>query len=128
MSIKNSAKTKKCKRAALSLFAIHITLNVGPFVYYTIMAMSSSASATHKVTMSMTLAVVIIMSCVTMINHIALRSRMWILMIGIWLCLDSIIGMIVTVAIFQLADEIIIAPWYRKMRNVYIINREIDKR
>lgn len=123
-----SVNTKKCKRAANVLLAIHVMLNVAPFAYYTVKAMASSANTTNKVTMSMTLAVVLVMSCVQMINHKALRSRMWILMIGIWLCLDSIIGMIVTVAIFQLADELLIAPLYHKKRNTYIINREIDKR
>ena len=125
---RSSVNTKKCKRAANVLLAIHVTLNVAPFAFYTIKALASNASATNKVTMSMTLAVVLVMSCIQMINHKALRSRMWILMIGIWMCLDSIIGMIVTVAIFQLVDELVVAPLYHHKRNTYIINREIDKR
>ena len=71
---------------------------------------------------------VIIMSIVAAVNKIALRSRVWILLIGLWICLDNFMLPIIVIACTQIADEIIFTPLHNYFKTRLVINKQIDGR
>lgn len=123
-----SEKTKKQRLSYRLLLMFHVLLNILPLTYFTIKAYLNSNVITERITLSLVLAVVVILTAVTFINKTVLRSRLWIMLIGLWVCLDSIVSIIVIIAICQVVDELIAEPMCKKSKALYHINREIDKR
>ena len=57
-----------------------------------------------------------------------MRSTIWILLLGIYICLDNIMPVLLTIAIGTITDELILTPLHKKYKQLAIINSEIDKR
>lgn len=102
--------------------------NVAPLAAYVIMASCADALLIEKITLSMTILVVIILSLVSWLNKIAMRSRLWILMIGLYACLDNIMTPLLVVASCQILDELAIIPLKNHYRAKLSIWKELDKR
>ena len=107
---------------------ISVFLNVFPVLYYTVKALIESNAIVHKVTLCSTIFIVLILTLVSLVTKVSLRSTMWILTIGLYLCLDSIMDMIMLVAAFQITDEMIITPLRKTAKHKLTINKELDKR
>lgn len=97
-------------------------------IYFTIQALIQGTLAVEKIALVSTVLVVLILSAVSVVNKVALRSRMWILLIGLWMCLDNFITPLLFIAITQILDELVFSPLKAKYKHLYVINREIDKR
>lgn len=123
-----SKATKKYKLQYISLLIFHLMLNILPMTVFTIKAFCESNAVTEKVMLSLMLTVVFILTVVTLINKVVLRSRLWLLLIGLWMCLDSILTVIILIAICQVIDELIVSPLTSRSKNLYTINKEMDKR
>ena len=124
-------KTKYTKRviiAAVLLTILSFTLCFGPCIYYVGAGLLSGAVVAKKVALTMTIFFSFVMSMICVLRKTAFRSSLWIVCIGLWLCLDSIIPMLIITAICQTTDELIIAPLARHFRNKAHISKEIDKR
>jgi hypothetical protein len=63
-----------------------------------------------------------------LLTKVNIRSTLWILIIGLYVCLDSIMNMIIFIAVFQVVDEMIITPIKKSVKQKLIINKELDKR
>lgn len=107
---------------------LSILLNILPITYYSIEALLKGEAFHQKLALSMTLLIVIILSLVAFVNKIALRSRLWILLIGLYICLDHIIAPLIMIACCQVADELIVSPIKKFAYSRLIINKQIDKR
>ena len=105
-----------------------ILLNIGPVFYYVIKSYLESDLTHEKVALSMIVMVVLIMTAITIINKHALRSRIWLLLIGMYLCLDNIIEPLIVIASCQVFDEIIASPSRENVRQKLTINKQIDLR
>ena len=57
-----------------------------------------------------------------------LRSAIWLLVLGVYICLQNIQTLLIMVAVCTILDEIVFTPLHKKYKNLYIINKEIDKR
>lgn len=57
-----------------------------------------------------------------------MRSRIWIIILGIYFCCDRFALAIILVSITQILDEVIVNPLYKKFKQKAIINKEFDKR
>lgn len=101
---------------------------VGPFAYYGIAALAGGALVVEKVALAASVLVVLIMTLVAAVNKIALKSRVWILLFGIFICLDNFFVPLVIVGGCQIADELIFSPLRRHFAAKASINAEIDKR
>lgn len=124
-----SDRTRTLKKASILFTILSLVLTWGPIIIYTVMAYkSATASITAKVTLTSLLSIGVILSLVCLINKYTLRSRTYLILIGLWLCLDKILACILVIAITQLVDELITHPLSKYFRNKYIINKEIDKR
>ena len=120
--------TKKYKKAYILLLIISIILNLFPVLFYTFKAFLSSAVIIHKVTLCSTIFISIILSAISMLTKVNIRSTLWILIIGLYVCLDSIMNMIIFIAVFQVVDEMIITPIKKSVKQKLVINKELDKR
>ena len=120
--------TKKYKKAYILLLIISIILNLFPVLFYTFKAFLSSAVIIHKVTLCSTIFISIILSAISLLTKVNIRSTLWILIIGLYVCLDSIMNMIIFIAVFQVVDEMIITPIKKSVKQKLIINKELDKR
>lgn len=120
--------TKKYRLIAAVLLIITILLNVGPLATYSIIAMYEADLVVEKVSLTCTVFIVLIMTLYSLVSKTALRSRIWIILLGMYFCLDYILTPLIIIAVCQVADEIIFNPLYKHYRNKYTINREIDKR
>ena len=105
----------------------HILLNITPICVYCIMAYLESDLVTEKVCLSLTILIVAILTLITLINHSVLRSRLWILLIGLYFCLDFIIVPLIVIAICQVLDELIIHPLTKHYKLKLTIRKEIEK-
>lgn len=101
---------------------------VGPFAYYGIAALAGSALAYEKVALAGSVLVVGIMTLVSLVNNIALRSRIWIVLFALYICLDSFIVPLFIIGACQLANELVFSPLRRHFAEKASINLEIDKR
>ena len=120
--------TKKLKRKYIIATILSFLLNVCPLLVFTIIAFISGTAIVHKVTLSMTLLIVLIFTAVTFINKTVFRSKLWILLIGLWLCLDNILTPLIVFAACQVIDELIVTPLKNYYKNRYRINKEMDTR
>ena len=120
--------TKKLKRNYIIATILSFLLNVCPLLVFTIIAFISGTAIVHKVTLSMTLLIVLLFTAITFINKTVFRSKLWILLIGLWLCLDNILTPLIVFAACQVIDELIVTPLKNYYKNRYRINKEMDTR
>lgn len=120
--------TKKYRIIAVLLLIISILFNVAPLAAYTITGLVEADLTTEKVALTSTIFVVAILSVVAWVNKTTMRSRVWIVMLGLYFCLDSFITPLLIIAITQILDEWIISPLHKYYRNKYRINKEMDHR
>lgn len=120
--------TKKLKTKYIIATILSFLLNVCPLLVFTIIAFISGTAIVHKVTLSMTLLIVFIFTAITFFNKTVFRSKLWILLIGLWLCLDNILTPLIVFATCQVIDELIVTPTKNHYKNRYRINKEIDTR
>lgn len=120
--------TEKYKRLALLFTCLSILLVVGPFLYYVITALVGTALVVEKVALASTLVIVGIMTVVSMANKTVMKSRLWILLIGLYVCLDNIMTPLIIVAVCQVLDELIAAPLAKHYRGKLTISKTMDER
>ena len=68
------------------------------------------------------------MTVISIANKIVLKSRIWILMLGIYICLDTVLTPLIIIAVCQIVDELLITPLKKNFKSKKIINKEMDKR
>ena len=119
--------TKKYKKRAKWLRIISSSLTVLPLIIYSIIGLVQGP-VTHKVTLSLTLIVCIVFTLITTIFKHRIRSTIWILLLGIYMCMKNITPLLIIIAISTILDEFVIEPQAKKYKQKYIINNEIDER
>ena len=120
--------TSKYRKLFWLFFIVSLLLNVAPLAVYTIIGFVECTAITEKVTLSMILLIVLIMSIITWTNQIVLRSRLWIMLIGLYICLDYIMIPLIIIAVCQVVDELIVSPLKNNFSTKLTIHKEMDKR
>lgn len=120
--------TKKYRSTYIALVILSVILNLFPIAFYVVKAFIESSATYQKVALSSTIFISLILTCISLLTKVNIRSVIWILFVGLYICLDSIINMIMFIAIFQVTDELIISPLKKMVKNKWIINKELDKR
>lgn len=110
------------------LTIICVLLNIAPLLTYTCIALFSSALIVEKVALCGSVFVVLIMTGVSLVNKVAMKSRIWVLLLGLYLCLQNIITPLLVIAICQVVDELLASPIRNRVREKLVINKELDKR
>lgn len=99
-----------------------------PVAFYVVKGYVESSVVTEKVTLTCTLLIAIILTIVNILFKKRIRSIIWIILIGIYICIDNILVMILLIAIGTILDEFIFTPLKLHYKNKHFVNKEIDKR
>lgn len=91
--------TRKYRKLSFLFGFISVLLNIAPFTIYAFIALVDSALIYQKIALSMTVLVVAILSLVAFINKVAMKSRLWIVLVGIYVCLGEIITPLIIIAV-----------------------------
>lgn len=123
-----SSKTKNYRTLFCVFFVISILLNICPLAVYAIKAVVESTLIYEKVTLVMTVFIVLLMTIVSVVNKVAMKSRLWIILIGVYICLDYIMTPLIIIAVCQILDELVAFPLKQRYKNKFTISKEIDGR
>ena len=106
---------------------ISFLLTLGPLLVSSIIGLINAPPA-KAVTLGVTLVTVLIFTLINLIFKHRIRCTTFILLAGIYAALGHITSLIFIMAITTALDEFIAVPLYHKFKNLYTINKEIDKR
>ena len=120
--------TKRYRVLYWIFFFLSLISNIGPLTYYIVKAAIYSNLTYEKLALSVTVLIVIIMTLVCLINKVVLRSRMWIVLIGLYICLEFILTPLIIIAACQIIDEIIFTPLKNNFKQKLTIHVQFDKR
>lgn len=120
--------TKKYRAWTWVLGIVSILLNICPLAVYTLDALIHADLVNEKVGLCCTVFIVLILSIIAWINKTTMRSRVWVIMLGLYFCLDSFVVPLIIIACTQILDEWVISPVYKYCKSKYSIHKEIDKR
>lgn len=119
--------TKKYKSITRLLQITSLMLVMLPLLVYIVIAFANGEPH-QKLTLGMTLILAIILFIINIVFKYHIRSTVWILLLGIYVCVDKITPLLIILAVTTIIDEFIIVPLIKKYKNLYKINSEIDKR
>lgn len=123
-----SKTTKNYTTLAVIFTILSILLLLAPTAYYIVIGFTSATLTIQKVALVGSVAVSLILTALCAINKWVFRSKIWLIIIALFLVIENFIVMIMIFAITQIVDELIISPLAAHFRNKASINREIDKR
>ena len=124
--------TKQCKRLSILFLVLHILCLFGPLLYFIPYAYIVGEVG-RKLALSLFLIVALCLSVVALISDAKTRggfakSIMWILVIGISICLQEVKVFVYIMAIVSIIDELVIVRLRAKYKDAYASNKEIDRR
>ena len=119
--------TKKYKIKLNICRLLSFTLTVLPVIIYTIMGFMDGTIG-EKVSLGICVILALIFVLINIMFKYHIRSTLWVLLIGIYVCIDNIIPLLIIMAATTIIDEFVLVPLINKYKNKYIINMEIDLR
>lgn len=119
--------TKKYKTKLNICRLLSFTLTVLPIIFYAVMGFMHG-SAGEKVSLGICVILALIFVLINVMFKYHIRSTLWVLLIGIYVCIDNIIPLLIIMASTTIIDEFTLVPLINKYKNKYIINKEIDLR
>ena len=122
-----NARTKKAKNRYILFKSLSICLTFLPLIVYVIMAFVKGAPL-EKFTMGCLVTIAVVFVTLNVIMKYNIRSTVWVLILGIYLCLDNITPLLIIMAVSTILDEFVISKLANKYKNQFTINKEIDKR
>ena len=124
---KRSDITKKYIHLSRFFRALQILILLLPIIVYAVMGFVNG-EVTEKITLGISLTVALILFVINIVFKFHLRSCLWIMVLGIYFCIDNIMPLLLIVAIGTIVDEFLLTPLYKSFKNKATINKEIDKR
>lgn len=125
---KISKVTKKYKTGYIIFSILSVIAFAAPTLWYVIQAFLTTGITTEKVALAGSIMVVLIMSVVALVTKAAPRSRIWIILLGLIICLENIETALIWIASTQILDELVLCPAKKFFKDRMVINKQIDKR
>ena len=122
-----SKETRKYKNLSILFLALSILVLVAPLAYYSVVGFIEGET-TEKFTLGLTFVIASILFVINILFKFHIRSTIWVLVLGIYFCLDNILPLIFMVAIGNILDEFLFTPLHKHYKSKASINKEIDKR
>lgn len=119
--------TKSLHKKTVLFHFLSILLTFLPITIWFCIAIAKSTEVT-RVTLGLSFCVAMILTLANTLLKYSIRSTVWILLIGIYVCIKNITPLLVIIATCTVIDEFIVHPLYKHYKNRYKINKEIDKR
>lgn len=121
--------TKKYKKRAKILSILSFIVLFVPLIVYVVMAFASGdITVSKKVVLGFSLIFALVLTVINALTKFRIRSTIWIVLLGIYYCLNNILPLLLMIAIGTITDEFILSPLQKKYKRLYEINNEIDKR
>lgn len=125
--MKKSDITKSYGHKAKLFSILSILATISPLIIYSIIGFVQG-EVTQKLTLGLAIIVCLLFTLINIVFKRHIRSTVWILLLGIYMCLNNITILLVVVALTTILDEFVLTPIARKYKSKYNINKEIDKR
>lgn len=125
--MKPTDMTKKYHKLYILFRTLSVIVIFAPMLYYVIKGFIEGET-TEKLTLTGTFFIAIILTVVNVLFKYSIRSTLWIIVLGVYSCIENIMPLLLMIAIGTIIDEFILTPLYKSYRNKYTIHREIDKR
>ena len=122
-----NARTKKAKNRYILFKTLSICLTFLPLIVYVVMAFIKGAPL-QKFTMGCMVTLALIFVMLNVIMKYNIRSTVWVLILGVYLCLDNITPLLIIMAVSTILDEFVVSKLAIKYKNQFTINKEIDLR
>ena len=122
-----SKETRKYTNLSILFLALSILVLVAPLAYYSIVGFIEGET-TEKFTLGLTFVIAAILFVINILFKFHIRSTIWVLVLGIYFCLDNILPLIFMVAVGNILDEFLFTPLHKHYKSKASINKEIDKR
>lgn len=128
-----SERTKQCGTWYVVFLVMHFICLFGPFLFFIPQAFTSDVTTTRKVALTLTMVV----SCILLIFALIVEAKtraglgktiMWMLILGVIVCLKDAQAFIYAMAIVSIIDELFITRMRDKYKDAYRANKEIDRR
>lgn len=119
--------TKKYTNLYWLFRSISFLILVLPLIIYGVKGFIEG-DVTEKFTLGMTISISAILVALNILFKYHIRSTIWIIVLGIYFCIDNIMPLLLCIAIGTILDEFIFTPLYKSYKNKATINKEIDKR
>lgn len=119
--------TKAYRARMILCWILDFIVVVGPLVYFLIKGFIFGG-VQQKFVLGACCGVAAVICLVNIFTKWHLRSPLWIVLLGVYYCLQKIELLLLLMAICAILDEFVFAPLYRYNKNKLSINKEIDKR
>lgn len=123
-----SPTTKRYHTLSIIFSILSFLLTVGPIIYYVITGFIEADLTSEKVGLTALVISALILVVINAVMKFNIRSTIWLIVIGVYLCLDNIMPLLLMVACGTILDEFIISPLCKSFKEKYTINKEIDER
>lgn len=123
-----SKLTKKYKRLYHIFSVISMLIMFLPLFIFICKGYAEAESVTRKAGLTCCISLALILTFLNIILKYSIRSTIWILLLGVYACLDNILVLILLIAISTIIDEFLLTPLKKSFKSKYTINKEIDKR
>lgn len=121
--------TKKYKRLFLIFLALQVSCFLIPvLVFFFIGLFNGEVSVSSKFVLGLGTTVALVIMFIGLINKHHWRTPLFVFLMVCYLALQQFIPILITFAVCTFLDEMVFTPATKHYRELYVINREIDKR
>lgn len=120
--------TKKSKSLYIAFSIVSFLLTFGPLIYFVCLGYANSDVTREKVTLTVTIVFALVLTIINVLFKYSIRSTIWLILLGIYVCIDNIVPLLIMLAVGSILDEFLVTPLAKMFRSKYKINKEIDKR
>lgn len=119
--------TKSYKNKYVITLILDILLEFGPVIGFCVFGFVT-AEPKQKVGLVACCGVAIVLALINIVFKFHLRSVVWILAIGVYICLKDLMPFFLIIASTTIVEEFMMSPLCKHYKSKLSINREIDKR
>ena len=119
--------TEKYKKKARFYSFLSFFITVVPILIYVVIGFMEGTIG-QKITLGMCLVAVVVLVIINLLFKHIPRCGVWIILAGLAYACNSIVPLLLIMAITTALDELVLSPLAKKNKNLYTINKEIDKR
>ena len=119
--------TEKYKKKARFYNFLSFFITVVPILIYVVIGFMEGTIG-QKITLGMCLVAVIILVILNLLFKHIPRCGVWIILAVLAYACNNIVPLLLIMAITTALDELVLSPLAKKYKNLYTINKEIDKR
>lgn len=119
--------TDKYKKRARFYKFLSFFVTIVPILIYIVLGFMEGTIG-QKITLGVCLLTTIILVILNLLFKHIPRCGLWIVLTGLAYACNSIVTLLLVMAITTALDELVLSPLANKYKNLYTINKEIDKR